>query len=72
MPASNSAVNQMICAYNPENPSDNRGFGPVAASFGMPQAVSLFKLAERMLRPPATPPPHSTRSRATYCPPARN
>jgi len=52
MPTPGSTVDQMICAYDPDNPTDNRGFGPVAASFGMAEALSLFKIAGHMLRPP--------------------
>ncbi|MFH8470280.1 hypothetical protein [Streptomyces sp. NPDC017991] len=47
-----SDVHQVICAYDPGNASDNKGFGPVAVSFAMAEALSLFKLAGQIMRPP--------------------
>ncbi|TRO58554.1 hypothetical protein [Streptomyces sp. IB201691-2A2] len=52
MPVTSSDVHQVICAYDPDNPSDNKGFGPVAVSFAMAEALSLFKLAGQIMRPP--------------------
>ncbi|MFE7029960.1 hypothetical protein ACFU9Y_06580 [Streptomyces sp. NPDC057621] len=52
MPVPGSDVHQFICAYDPDNPSDNKGFGPVAVSFAMAEALSLFKLAGQIMRPP--------------------
>ncbi|MXM65543.1 hypothetical protein GR925_19315 [Streptomyces sp. HUCO-GS316] len=52
MPVSNAEVHQVICAYDPDNPARNTGFGPVASSYRMSEEVSLFKLAEPILRPP--------------------
>ncbi|MER5195203.1 hypothetical protein ACWD3J_30475 [Streptomyces sp. NPDC002755] len=56
MPVPSSDVHQMVCAYDPDNPSDNKGFGPVAVSFAMAEALSLFKVAGHMLRPPGDSP----------------
>ncbi len=53
MPAvSNTGIDQVVCAYNPDNPANNTGFGPVASSLSTLQEVSLFQLAGAILRPP--------------------
>ncbi|CCK26437.1 putative membrane protein [Streptomyces davaonensis JCM 4913] len=52
MPVSNAEVDQILCAYDPDNPTENTGFGPVASSLPTLAEVSLFKLAGAVLRPP--------------------
>lgn len=52
MTVSNAGIHQVVCAYQPDNPSHNKGFGPVASSLAMAQEVSLFQLASAVLRPP--------------------
>ncbi len=52
MAVSNAGIHQVVCTYQPDNPSRNRGFGPVASSLPMAQDVSLFQLASAVLRPP--------------------
>ncbi|MFJ2257139.1 hypothetical protein ACIOKD_02155 [Streptomyces sp. NPDC087844] len=52
MSVTGSDVHQVICAYDPDNPSENKGFGPVAVSFAMAEALSLFKVAGQIMRPP--------------------
>ncbi|MGV9452974.1 hypothetical protein [Streptomyces sp. NPDC003635] len=47
-------VHQVICAYDPDNPADSKGFGPVASSLPTLEEVSLFKLAATVLRPPGS------------------
>ncbi|MEV6194032.1 hypothetical protein AB0M19_16735 [Streptomyces sp. NPDC051920] len=49
------AVEQLVCAYDPDNPSKNMGFGPIASSFSMDRAVALFNDAGPVLRPAGSP-----------------
>ncbi|MFF3849859.1 hypothetical protein [Streptomyces sp. NPDC002328] len=47
-------VDQIVFAHEPLNISDNLGFGPVAYSCGGPEAVSFWRVAERIVRPPGS------------------
>ncbi|MFB7240894.1 hypothetical protein CW362_22050 [Streptomyces populi] len=51
----NDDVDQLVCAYDPDNPSNNMGFGPVASSFSVDRAVALFNDAGPVLRPAGSP-----------------
>lgn len=54
MSVPSTEVHQVICAYDPDNPADSKGFGPVASSLPTLEEVSLFKLAATVLRPPGS------------------
>ncbi|MET9892847.1 hypothetical protein ABZZ47_22055 [Streptomyces sp. NPDC006465] len=55
MLAPNDDVDQVVCAYDQDNPSNNMGFGPIATSSSMQRAITLFNDAGPLLRPAGPP-----------------
>ncbi|WP_432097866.1 hypothetical protein [Streptomyces sp. WAC 04229] len=52
MLAPDSLVDQIVCDYDPANLAGTTGFGPLAASCPETEALSLYNVADTVMRPP--------------------